>query len=76
MDGKESYYWWPNELPLSLGETVGQQRRREHKNLKWFVMFIIAILGLVVSIVGIVVPVITTRQGQPHQNSSGMAFPD
>ena len=40
------------------------------------VMFIIAVLGLVVSIVGIIVPVITTRQVQPDQNSSGIVIPD
>ena len=47
-----------------------------HKHIKWFVMLIIAILTIVVSIVGIIVPVLTTRKVQPDPISSGMAIPD
>ena len=39
-------------------------------------MLIITILGLVVSIVAIIVPVLTTRKVQPDPISSGMAIPD
>ena len=58
-----------------LGVKTWAKKIKEQCSCK-FVMFIIAILGLIVSIVGILVPVLTTRHVQPHQNSSGMAISD
>ena len=60
---------------LFLGVKTWAKKIKEKCSCK-FVMFIIAVLGLVVSIVGIIVPVLTTRHVQPHQNSSDLAISD
>ena len=40
------------------------------------VMFIIGIVTIIVAVVGIIVPSVTTRQVQPDPSASGMASPD
>ena len=57
---------------------MNHQEQRETKRWHIGLIFtiIFGILGLVIAIVGIIVPVITTRQMQPEPSSSGMAIPD